>query len=180
MCSREEDIYKQILSEAHKRHPPKGCPHIYLPLHTKWLPKPNYITPSHCPEPFLAIPTLCSPLSHQHSDLFWTRVWCIPVFGAENKSALLHDFLLISAVLRVRERFQNPRQTPVRTKLRLKRFPKHQLFLDLISLNDNCEQWIAESCVYITEMFWEFSSVMRWKNLPSRNCFGTHLVIFCV
>ena len=33
-------------------------------------------------------------------------------------------FLLISAVLRVQRQFQNPRQTPVRTKLRLKRFPK--------------------------------------------------------
>ena len=35
------------------------------------------------------------------SDLFWTRVWCIPGFGAESKSALFQDFLLISAVLRV-------------------------------------------------------------------------------
>ena len=33
------------------------------------------------------------------------------------------DFLLLVAVLRVRGRFQNPRQTPVRTKLRLKLFP---------------------------------------------------------
>ena len=53
-----------------------------------------------------------------------------PGFGAyqglasEKKSGLFQDFLLISAVLRVRGRFQNPRQTPVRTKLRLKRFPK--------------------------------------------------------
>ena len=60
----------------------------------------------------------------QGSDLFWTRVWCIPGFGAENKSALFLDFLLLSAVLRVRGRFQNPRQTLVRTKLRLKYFPK--------------------------------------------------------
>ena len=58
------------------------------------------------------------------SDLFRTRVWCIPGFGAENKSALFQDFLVISAVLKVRGRFQKPRQTPVRTKLRLKRFPK--------------------------------------------------------
>ena len=57
------------------------------------------------------------------SDLFWTRVWCIPEFGAGFKSALFHDFLLLSAVLRVRGRIQNPRRTPVRTKLRLKRFP---------------------------------------------------------
>ena len=57
------------------------------------------------------------------SDIFWTRVWCIPGFGAENKSALFEDFLLISAVLRVWGRSQNPRQTPVCTKLRLKRFP---------------------------------------------------------
>ena len=34
-------------------------------------------------------------------------------------------FLLLSAVLRVRGRFQNPRQTPVRTKVWLKRFPRH-------------------------------------------------------
>ena len=61
--------------------------------------------------------------SDYNSDLFWTRVWCIPGFGAENKSALFQDFLLVSAVLRVQGRFQNPRQTPVRTKLRLKRFP---------------------------------------------------------
>ena len=37
--------------------------------------------------------------------------------GAENKSALFLDFLLLSAVLRARGRFQNPRQFPVRTKL---------------------------------------------------------------
>ena len=61
-------------------------------------------------------------LSHR-SDLFSTRVWCIPGFGAENKIALFQEILLISAVLRVQGRFQNPRQTPVRTKLRLKRFP---------------------------------------------------------
>ena len=59
------------------------------------------------------------------SDLFWARVtvWCIPRIGAENKSVLFPDFLLISAVLRARGRFQNPRQTLVRTNLRLKRFP---------------------------------------------------------
>ena len=45
-------------------------------------------------------------------------------FGAENKSALFQDFLLLSAVLRVRGRFHNPRQTLVRTKLRLKCFPR--------------------------------------------------------
>ena len=39
--------------------------------------------------------------------------WCIPEFGAEKKSALLHSFLLLSAVLRARGRFQNPRPTPV-------------------------------------------------------------------
>ena len=57
------------------------------------------------------------------SDIFWTSVGCIPGFGAENKSALFEDFLLISWVLRVWGRFQNLRQTPVHTKLRLKRFP---------------------------------------------------------
>ena len=62
------------------------------------------------------------------SDLFLTRVWCIPEFGAENKSALFQDFLLLSAVLRGRGRFQNPRQTPVRTKLRLKRLPSSGRF----------------------------------------------------
>ena len=36
------------------------------------------------------------------SRVLLTRVWCIPEFGAENKSALLQDFLLLSAVLRVR------------------------------------------------------------------------------
>ena len=39
-------------------------------------------------------------------------------FGAENKSTLFQDFLLLFAVLRVQGRFQNLRQTPVRTKLR--------------------------------------------------------------
>ena len=64
------------------------------------------------------------------SDLFGTRVRCIPEFGTENKSALFQDFLLLSAASRVRGRFQNPRQTPVHTKLRLKRFPKTpQIFL---------------------------------------------------
>ena len=57
------------------------------------------------------------------SDLFQTRVRCIPEFGAENKSAIFQDLLLLAAFLSVRGRFQNPRQTPVRTKLRLKRFP---------------------------------------------------------
>ena len=52
------------------------------------------------------------------------KVWCIPEFGAGFKSALFQDFLLLSAVLRVRGRSQNPRRTPVRTKLRLKRLPK--------------------------------------------------------
>ena len=46
-----------------------------------------------------------------------------PGFDAENKSALFQGFLLLSAVLRVRGRKQNPRQTPVRTKVRSKRFP---------------------------------------------------------
>ena len=52
-----------------------------------------------------------------------------PGFGAYQdlaqklKMPFFQDFLLISAVLRVQGRFQNPRQTPVRTKLRLKRFP---------------------------------------------------------
>ena len=49
--------------------------------------------------------------------------WCIPKFGAKNESALLQDVLLISAVLRAQRRSQNLCQTPVRTKLRLKRFP---------------------------------------------------------
>ena len=51
------------------------------------------------------------------SDLFWSRVWCIPGIGAENKKALFGEFLVLSAVLRVRGRKQNPRQTPVRTKV---------------------------------------------------------------
>ena len=46
------------------------------------------------------------------SDLFWTRVWCMLGFGAENKSALLKHFLLLSAVLRVRGRFQKPAPNP--------------------------------------------------------------------
>ena len=57
----------------------------------------------------------------------------IPGFGAENKSALLQGFLLISAVLRLQERFQNPRQTPVRTKFRLKRSPTQLTFPVLFS-----------------------------------------------
>ena len=48
-----------------------------------------------------------------------------PAFGAyqdlAQKIALFQDFLLISAVLRVQGRFQNPRHIPVRTELRLKR-----------------------------------------------------------
>ena len=36
-------------------------------------------------------------------------------------------FLLLYAVLRVRERFQNPRLSPVRTKLGLKRFPREEV-----------------------------------------------------
>ena len=53
-----------------------------------------------------------------NQGLVHTRIW------RRNKSALFQDFLLVSSVLRVRGRFQNPRQTPVRAKLRLKRFPK--------------------------------------------------------
>ena len=54
----------------------------------------------------------------------WTRVWCIPEFGAENESVIFCNVLLLSAVWRVRGRFQNLRQTPVCTKLRFKRFPR--------------------------------------------------------
>ena len=70
-------------------------------------------------------PVNCSALFLQgFSDLFWTRVWCIPGFGAENKGSLFQDFLLLSAILRARERFQNPapnpgmHQTPVETSPR--------------------------------------------------------------
>ena len=52
-----------------------------------------------------------------------SRLWLSWFFQPRNSSALFLDFLLISAVPRVQGRFQNPRQTPVRTKLRLKRFP---------------------------------------------------------
>ena len=58
-------------------------------------------------------------LGGRFSELFSTRVWCIPGFGTENKSALFQGFLLISAVLRVQGRFQNlppnpgTHQTPV-------------------------------------------------------------------
>ena len=31
------------------------------------------------------------------SDLFWTRLQCIPEFGAENQIALFQDFILLSA-----------------------------------------------------------------------------------
>ena len=33
---------------------------------------------------------------HRRSDLFGTRGWCIPEFGAENKSALFQDFSFCS------------------------------------------------------------------------------------
>ena len=94
----------------------------------------------------------------QYSDLFWTRVWCIPGFGAENKSALFQDFLLISAVLRVRGRFQNPRQTPVRTNLRLKRFPKYhytqkgcqtKLYCFWINCGYSCSAMTEQNCFWI-------------------------------
>ena len=49
--------------------------------------------------------SVCSPANgglrdgglSKSSDLFGTRVWCIPGFGAENKSALFQDFPLLSA-----------------------------------------------------------------------------------
>ena len=72
--------------------------------------------------PFVFIPVWVPPRCC--SDLFWTRVWCMPGLGTKNKSALFQTFPLLSAVLRVWGWLQNPRQTPVHTKLRLKRFPK--------------------------------------------------------
>ena len=78
----------------------------------------------------------------EKTDLFWTRVWCIPESGAEKKIARFHGFLLLSAVSRVWGRFQNPRQTPVRTKLRLKRFPeKKRYFMSLWSLWQFIRLW---------------------------------------
>ena len=35
------------------------------------------------------------------SDIFSTRVWCIPEFGTENKNVLFLTLLLVSAVCRV-------------------------------------------------------------------------------
>ena len=48
----------------------------------------------------------------------------------KKKSAPFQDFLFLSAVSRVRGRFQNPRQTPVRSKLRLKTFSEFHLASD--------------------------------------------------
>ena len=62
------------------------------------------------------------------SDILSTGVWCIPEFGAGfaagNKSPLFQNVLLLSAVWRALGQNQKPHQTPVRTKLRLKRFPR--------------------------------------------------------
>ena len=55
---------------------------------------------------------LCTALrSLLNQGLVHTRVW-----RRENKSRLFQDFLLLSAVLRLQWRFQNLRQTPVRTQ----------------------------------------------------------------
>ena len=33
--------------------------------------------------------------TYYRPDLFWTRAWCTPGFGAENRSALLYNFVFI-------------------------------------------------------------------------------------
>ena len=74
--------------------------------------------------PFVTPPFAAAQLEHPPKPPFWKSPFCEPPgSGAENKSTLFGDFLLLSAVLRFRGRKQNPRQTPVRTKVRLKRFP---------------------------------------------------------
>ena len=42
-----------------------------------------------------------------------------------------------------------------------------ELSLDLISLNNNCEQGIAEPWVYLNEMVWELYSVMSVEEFPN-------------
>ena len=48
-------------------------------------------------------------------------------------------------------------------------------FLELIGLGKSCEHRITES---LTELFWEFYSVISVEEFPNRNCFGINLVIF--
>ena len=108
-------------------------------------------------------------LSGPSSDFFWTRVWCIPEFGAENKSALF-QFLLPSAVLRVWGRFQNPCQTSVRTKLRLKRFPtsgpKCRISLENLSRGpEPLRKLSKESFRAAPETFWR----LFWVPGPGRH-----------
>ena len=68
----------------------------------KTLPDPGRVR-----NPGDKAPPPCANLRH-----FSTRVWGIPAFGAETKSVFFFlTYLLVSAVLRVRGRFQNPRQT---------------------------------------------------------------------
>ena len=45
------------------------------------------------------------------------------------------------------------------------------MFLELFGLRKKCEQRITES---LTELFWEFYSVIWVEKFPNRNCFGIH------
>ena len=72
----------------------------------------------------------------QISDLFRTR---IGAYQGLAKSALFQDLLLISAALWVQVQFQNPRQTPVGTKLRLKRRDSDICFL--LRPFNSCAEW---------------------------------------
>ena len=72
----------------------------------------------------LRAPCAVGGMKTRNSDLFWTRVRCIPGFGAENRSPLFRIFSCFWTFEGSRA-ISRPRQTPVPTKLRLKRFPRN-------------------------------------------------------
>ena len=49
------------------------------------------------------------------------------------------------------------------------------MFLELLGLGKKCEQRISES---LTELFWEFYSLIWVQELPNRIFFGINSVIF--